>query len=156
MNQTADLVIIDFDAATDCPIVGPFLAQQTPECRSRVLATVRGMKPCTDDHALMLRRLLYLLEVTTGFVVIAGCKSGSLPRVSNGLVSMRDAMRGLRHLKESPPGCFAPDFDALGILAVETGRLFAVCVDALTVHTHTRQGALDLCLSVFETVAAIE
>lgn len=146
MNQTADLAIVDLA----CPIVGPFFAQQSKDCQTRVLPTVAAMP--AGDSVVALRRLLYLLEVTTGFVVIAGCKSGSLPRVSKGLVSMRSAMRSLK----DAPTCFTPDFDALGVLAVETGRLFAVCIEAVTLKGETAESALDLCLSVFETVAAIE
>lgn len=153
MNQTANLATFDRPSPLDCPVVGPFYREQAATTRLRVLPLLLAMKP--SDTVLMLRRLLYLLDVTTGIVVIAGCQTGSIPRVAHSLMAMRAALRDLKGIPIAP-GVTA-DHESLTVLATETGRLFAVCMEVVNLRENNgSEEVLDLCVGIFETVAAID
>lgn len=136
------LTVIDLETPLPCPVLQAFL-EGLPD-PAKPVALKRAGAVSSDDLT-ALRRLLYLLEVTTGVAVFAGCKMGRVRRVAKTLVTMRESIGQLRSASMVPEDA---DTDAITALARETGTLFAVC-------TVDDDEFLSLCGDVFECAAAI-
>jgi hypothetical protein len=137
------LSTVELDKPLPCPVLQAFLEGLPPAAKK--VATARAGAVGSDDIT-ALRRLLYLLEVTTGVAVFAGCKVGRVRRVANTLVMMRESIGALRSASTVAE---AANTDAFMSLARETGVLFSVC-------TADDDEFLSLCGDVFEYAAAID
>lgn len=134
---------------TTCPIVHHFTEQQKPEYREIVKQITDDCAP--GDSIVTLKRIHYLLEVTTGMVMIAGAGSGKAASVTHTLVGMK---RAIAAIKGAPPACYTQNDAMLIALSRQTGELFAVCIGLI--ESAGTESVRDLVVDIIQTVVAIK